>query len=51
MRYSKKTLNYFMHPKNTGKIEDADGIGKVGNPYCGDVLWLYIKIKKGKLAD
>lgn len=34
-----------MHPKNVGEIPDADGVGKVGNPVCGDIMWLYIKIK------
>ena len=43
--YNEKTLNYFTHPKNVGKIKDADSVGKVGNPYCGDVMWLYIKVQ------
>ena len=48
-RYSKKVLENFMHPKNLGKIENADGVGKVGNKICGDVMWVYIKVgKKGK---
>jgi nitrogen fixation protein NifU and related proteins len=47
--YSKKVLKEFTNPKNMGEIKDADGIGKVGNPVCGDVMWLYIKVeKKGK---
>lgn len=47
--YSKKVLKEFTEPKNMGEIKDADGIGKVGNPVCGDVMWLYIKVeKKGK---
>ncbi len=49
LQYSKKVMNEFMHPKNMGEIKDADGIGKVGNPVCGDVMWVYIKVgKKGK---
>ena len=47
--YSKKVMQNFMHPKNMGEIKNADGIGKVGNPICGDVMWVYIKVgKKGK---
>lgn len=46
--YSKKVIEYFKKPKNYGKIKNPDGIGKVGNPVCGDVMWLYIKIGKDK---
>ena len=46
--YSKKVLDTFRSPKNLGKIKDADGIGKVGNPQCGDLLWCYIKVGKNK---
>lgn len=48
--YTKKVMDYFMHPKNVGEIEKPDGVGKVGNPVCGDIMWLYIKIgeKNGK---
>jgi nitrogen fixation NifU-like protein len=47
--YSKKVIEHFAHPKNFGEIKKADGIGKVGNPRCGDVMKLYIKVeKKGK---
>lgn len=46
MIYSKKVLKYFLHPKFFGKIKDADGIGKAGNPLCGDVMELYLKIDK-----
>lgn len=44
--YSKETINRFSHPKNFGAIKKADGIGKVGNPRCGDLMKLYIKIEK-----
>lgn len=44
-------MESFKNTKNYGKIEDADGIGKVGNPRCGDVMWIYIKVKNGKIAD
>jgi nitrogen fixation protein NifU and related proteins len=46
--YSKKVMQNFMNPKNLGEIKDANGIGKVGNPVCGDVMWLYIKVEKNK---
>jgi nitrogen fixation protein NifU and related proteins len=46
--YSKKVIKEFTNPKNMGEIKDADGIGKVGNPVCGDVMWLYIKVGKNK---
>lgn len=44
--YSKKVMDYFNHPHNIGEIKDADGIGKIGNPVCGDIMWLYIKVEK-----
>ncbi len=42
--YSEKVMEHFNDPHNQRKMEDADGIGKVGNPACGDVMWLYIKV-------
>lgn len=44
MLYSGKVMEHFRSSKNYGKIEDADGIGKVGNAKCGDVMWIYIKV-------
>jgi nitrogen fixation protein NifU and related proteins len=44
--YTKKVMKYFSKPKNYGKMENPDGVGKVGNPVCGDVMWLYAKIGK-----
>ncbi len=44
--YSKKVMGHFNNPKNVGELKNADGIGKVGNPRCGDVMWLYIKVEK-----
>ena len=44
--YSKKVMQAFTHPKNVGEIKDADGIGKVGNPVCGDIMYVYIKVGK-----
>lgn len=46
--YSFKVMQHFLHPKNMGKIKNADGIGKVGNLQCGDVMWLYIKVGRNK---
>lgn len=50
MMYNEKVMEYFNHPKNFGKIDDPDGVGKVGNVTCGDVMWIYIKVgkKRGK---
>ena len=47
--YTKKVIQHFQHPKNMGKIKDADGIGEVGNPQCGDILKFYIKVKDNKI--
>ncbi|MFA6526475.1 MAG: iron-sulfur cluster assembly scaffold protein [Candidatus Buchananbacteria bacterium] len=49
--YSEKVLDHFSHPRNQGVIKDADGIGEVGNPKCGDVMKVYIKIEKDKKND
>ena len=49
--YTEKVMDHFKNPRNQGKIEDADGVGKVGNPVCGDVLWFYIKIKDDVIED
>lgn len=51
MPYSKKVINAFRDPHNYGKLKDYDGLGKVGNPQCGDVLWLYIKVDKNKKGE
>ena len=47
--YSKKVMDHFMHPRNVGEIKNADGVGTVGNPVCGDLMTFYIKIKDNKL--
>ncbi len=44
--YSEKVLDHFHHPRNQGKIADADGVGQVGNPVCGDIMKIYIKVGK-----
>ena len=49
--YSKKVLDNFRNPKNMGEIKDADGVGTVGNPVCGDLMTIYIKVKDNKIAD
>lgn len=49
--YSEKVMDHFMHPRNVGTIEDADGIGEVGNPVCGDMMTFYIKVDDNKLED
>jgi len=49
--YTEKVMELFMNPRNVGRIEDADGIGKVGNPVCGDVMKIYIKVKDGRIED
>lgn len=49
--YSKKVMDHFQNPRNVGEIEDADGIGEVGNPICGDIMKIYIKVKDDKIVD
>jgi len=51
MLYSEKVMEHFKNTKNYGKIDDANGIGKVGNKKCGDVMWIYIKVDKDKITD
>jgi len=49
--YSKKVMDHFTNPRNVGEIEDADGVGEVGNPVCGDMMTFYIKVKNNRLED
>jgi nitrogen fixation NifU-like protein len=49
--YSKKVMEHFSNPRNVGEIEDADGVGRVGSPSCGDTMEIYIKVKDGVLTD
>ena len=51
MIYSDKVMEHFQNPRNVGIIKDADGVGKVGNPVCGDMMTFYIKVKDDRLAD
>jgi len=49
--YSEKVMDHFRNPRNVGEIPDADGVGTVGNPVCGDMMTIYIKVKDDKIAD
>ncbi len=49
--YSEKVIEHFRNPRNVGVIEDADGVGEVGNPVCGDMMTFYIKVKDGIITD
>mgnify|MGYP004673561313 FL=1 len=49
--YSDKVMDHFQHPRNVGKIDDADGIGEVGNAKCGDIMRMYIKVKDDVITD
>jgi nitrogen fixation NifU-like protein len=49
--YTEKVKEHFFHPRNVGEIKDADGVGKVGNPTCGDVMAIYIKVKDDRIVD
>lgn len=51
MKYTKKVLDHFREPHNQGSIKDADAVGEEGNPVCGDVMKMYLKIKNNKIAD
>jgi nitrogen fixation NifU-like protein len=50
-QYSKKVMDHFLNPRNVGEIKDADGIGEVGNPVCGDIMRMYIKVKDNVITD
>lgn len=49
--YSEKVLDHFSNPRNVGEISDADGIGQVGNPKCGDIMKMYLKITDNIITD
>jgi len=49
--YSKEVMKHFVHPKNMGKMKNPDGVGEAGNIYCGDIMKLYLKIRKNKISD
>ncbi|MDZ7261499.1 MAG: Fe-S cluster assembly scaffold protein NifU [candidate division KSB1 bacterium] len=49
--YSETVMEHFMHPRNVGEIEDADGVGTVGNPACGDIMQMFIKVENDTIVD
>ncbi len=49
--YSAKVMEHFQNPRNVGEIKDADGVGEIGNPVCGDIMKLYIKVKDNRILD
>ncbi len=51
MQYSQKVLDHFANPRNVGVIDDPDGVGEVGNPVCGDVMKITIKVKDNRIED
>ena len=51
MMYSSKVMDHFQNPRNVGEIKDADGVGKVGNPTCGDLMHIYIKVEDETIVD
>ena len=51
MNYSEKVMDHFQNPRNVGKIENADGVGEVGNAKCGDIMKIYLKIDDGIITD
>jgi nitrogen fixation NifU-like protein len=50
-QYSEKVMEHFKNPRNVGEMENPDGVGHVGNPVCGDIMELYIKVKDGIIVD
>ena len=51
LSYTEKVMEHFLNPKNIGELEDPDGVGEVGNPVCGDIMKLFIKVEDGKVVD
>ena len=51
MLYSEKVMDHFTHPRNLGKMDDADGVGEVGNAKCGDIMKIYIKVENDVITD
>ncbi len=49
--YSKKVMDHFTNPRNVGELADADGIGEMGNPVCGDAMKIFIKVENDKIVD
>ena len=51
MAYSEKVMDHFANPRNVGKLEDASGVGEVGNAKCGDIMKMYIKVENDVITD
>lgn len=51
MQYSKKVMDHFMNPRNVGEIDDANGVGEVGNAVCGDIMKIYLKVENNRITD
>ena len=51
MQYTRKVIDHYTNPRNVGKIEDANGVGEVGNPVCGDIMKIYLKIEDNIIKD
>ncbi|MDR1376631.1 MAG: Fe-S cluster assembly scaffold protein NifU [Synergistaceae bacterium] len=51
MNYSDKVMEHFSNPRNVGEIEDPDGLGEAGNPKCGDIMKIYLKVKDNVIED
>ena len=49
--YSEKVMDHFANPRNVGEIENADGVGEVGNPQCGDIMRMSLRIQNGVIED
>jgi len=49
--YNEKVMDHFSNPRNVGEIPDADGVGQVGNPVCGDIMKIFIKVKNNMIED
>jgi nitrogen fixation NifU-like protein len=49
--YSEKVMDHFLNPRNVGEIKNADGVGEVGNPVCGDMMIFYIKVRDDRIRD
>jgi len=50
-QYSERVIEHFEHPRNMGKIRDADGVGEVGSPVCGDTMKVYLRVDDGRIVD
>ena len=49
--YNEKVMDHFQNPRNVGEIQDADGVGEIGNARCGDIMKIFIKVKEGRIED